>query len=260
MSTQEYIDSGILELYVYGSLSEEEQKEVQEMIGKHPEVKREVEAIEEAVIRLSSSVSPYLPAVNYERIKQKLFTDTTKVKKLPKTSWATYTGWAAALALLVISGVFYQQYNSTKKEIQVVNREKEELKKDNLDLDKRQEEYATTLSILSNKNTEAVALAGQENFSNAYAKAYYNKESKAVIIDAQGLPKPPEGMVYQVWSLKLDPLTATSVGLLDEFTDNDSKLFRVAQAPTAEAFGITLEPAGGSETPTMAQLYTLGKV
>ena len=28
----------------------------------------------------------------------------------------------------------------------------------------------------------------------------------------------------------------------------------------AEGFGITLEPAGGSKTPTMEQLYTLGKV
>jgi hypothetical protein len=27
----------------------------------------------------------------------------------------------------------------------------------------------------------------------------------------------------------------------------------------AEAFGITLEPAGGSLSPTMEQLYTLGK-
>ena len=28
----------------------------------------------------------------------------------------------------------------------------------------------------------------------------------------------------------------------------------------AEAFGITLEPAGGSVSPTLEQLYTLGKV
>ena len=28
----------------------------------------------------------------------------------------------------------------------------------------------------------------------------------------------------------------------------------------AQAFGITLEPAGGSAGPTMEQLYTLGKV
>lgn len=34
-------------------------------------------------------------------------------------------------------------------------------------------------------------------------------------IDASGLPTPPEGMVYQVWALKLEPvLTPTSIDCL----------------------------------------------
>jgi anti-sigma-K factor RskA len=44
------------------------------------------------------------------------------------------------------------------------------------------------------------------------------------------------------------------------FTDNDSKIFAVANTNGAQGFGITLEPKGGSPTPTMEQLYTLGKV
>lgn len=67
-------------------------------------------------------------------------------------------------------------------------------------------------------------------------------------------------MVYQVWALKLNPLTPTSIGLLDNFDSNNQKIFAVDNAESAEAFGITLEPAGGSLTPTMEQLYTLGKV
>ena len=74
------------------------------------------------------------------------------------------------------------------------------------------------------------------------------------------MPEPPEGMVYQVWALKLDPLTPTSIGLLENFDKNDQKLFAVNNANEAQAFGITLEPKGGSLTPTMEQLYTLGKV
>ncbi len=68
-------------------------------------------------------------------------------------------------------------------------------------------------------------------------------------------------MVYQVWSLKLSPtLTPTSIGLLGDFNGNNEKLFAVSKTSDAEAFGITLEPAGGSKNPTMKQLYTLGKV
>jgi hypothetical protein len=47
--------------------------------------------------------------------------------------------------------------------------------------------------------------------------------------------------------------------LLDKFDDNQ-RIFAVNNTGDAEAFAITLEPAGGSLTPTMEQLYTLGKV
>ncbi len=37
-------------------------------------------------------------------------------------------------------------------------------------------------------------------------------------------------------------------------------IFPVDNVIEAEAFGITLEPDGGSTTPTLENLYTLGKV
>ena len=67
-------------------------------------------------------------------------------------------------------------------------------------------------------------------------------------------------MVYQVWSLKLSPLTPTSLGTIDDFTTDANKIFEIENSNESEAFGITLEPAGGSATPTMEQLYTLGVV
>jgi hypothetical protein len=66
-----------------------------------------------------------------------------------------------------------------------------------------------------------------------------------------------KGMVYQIWSLATTQLTPTSIGLLSDFSNN-SKIFAVDKTGDAEAFGITLEPAGGSLNPTM-ELYTLGK-
>ena len=72
---------------------------------------------------------------------------------------------------------------------------------------------------------------------------------------------PPEGMVYQVWALQLEPvLTPTSIGLLETYAESTTKVIKVDNANEAQAFGITLEPAGGSPSPTLEQLYTLGKV
>ncbi len=41
----EFIESGILEIYVLGSASREEVKQVEEMAAKHPEIVKEIEAI-----------------------------------------------------------------------------------------------------------------------------------------------------------------------------------------------------------------------
>jgi anti-sigma-K factor RskA len=128
-------------------------------------------------------------------------------------------------------------------------------------LELKNKETATALNVIRNEKNTVVNLAGQTVAPTSFAKIYWNKETSTVYVDAKGLPEPPEGKVYQIWSLKLSPtLTPTSIGLLEDFKGNNEKLFAVSGTSDAEAFGITLEPAGGSKTPTMEQLYTLGKV
>ena len=55
-------------------------------------------------------------------------------------------------------------------------------------------------------------------------------------------------------------LTPTSLGTIEDFNTDENKIFSIANANESEAFGITLEPEGGSTSPTMEQLYTLGVV
>ena len=103
-------------------------------------------------------------------------------------------------------------------------------------------------------------LGGQGEFEQTFAKVYWNKNEQKILIDAKGLPEPPEDQEYQVWSLTLNPLTPTSLGLLKEFNTNDEKIFSLENQNESQAFGITLEPKGGSDSPTMEQLYVLGIV
>ena len=111
------------------------------------------------------------------------------------------------------------------------------------------------ITIFRDKDIISIPLGGQAVSPSSYAKVYWDKKSNAIYLDAKGLPEPPKGKVYQVWSLTLDPLTPTSLGTLDSFTADTNKIFTITNA-----FGITLEPAGGSISPTLEQLYTLGTV
>lgn len=263
MENKEYIESGILELYVYGLLSEAENEEVTAMAKNNPEINAEIIAIEKAIVSLSSSFAPFHSVENYDKIKAKLeLNPSNKVIEMePARNWAQYIGWAAAILLLVGIGFQYNQLEQTNNQVVNATTEKVKMEQELNQLELENKESETSLAIVRDTKNTVVALGGQAVAPESSAKIYWNKETQVVYVDAAGLPAPPKGMVYQIWSLKLQPqLTPTSIGLLSDFTTNKSKIFAVDKTADAEAFGITLEPAGGSLSPTMEQLYTLGKV
>lgn len=261
MEVTEFIASGILELYVFGITDASENVQVQQMADKHQEVQTEILSIEKAVISLSYSMAPYLSAGNYDRIRQQLLHKHAGVVQMkPKSNWPAYLGWAAALLLMVAAGYQYTQLTETKNQVVTVETEKSKLKEDLNGMQLQNQKTETLMAVIRDENNTVVPLGGQTVAPQAKAKVYWNQSTKTVYVDASGLPEPPEGMVYQVWSLKLNPLTPTSIGLLSDFKANTSKMFAVDSTDGAEAFGITLEPAGGSPSPTMDQLYTLGAI
>jgi anti-sigma-K factor RskA len=260
MTSKEYIESGILELYVFGKLSEAENNEVQQMMADYPAVRQEVVAIESAIVDLSQSVAPRLSATNYEKIRNQILEKRKVIQINSKSDWSSYIGWAAAAVLVVGFGLQLNKLNESNQVIDKLGAEKSVMQESIVDLELNKKETETILAIVRDNNNQAVVLAGQAVSPESYAKAYYNKVTKEVYVDVAGLPTPPKGKVYQVWALKLSPLTPTSIGVLDNFTADNTKVFKVANAQDAEAFGITLEPAGGSISPNLEQLYTLGKV
>ena len=72
MDIQEYIESGILELYVYGALTAAESEEVSKVLKQYPEVEQEVEQIEAALQQLATAAAPYNPEEMLAAIKAKL--------------------------------------------------------------------------------------------------------------------------------------------------------------------------------------------
>lgn len=263
METKEYIESGMLELYVYGTLNESEIKIIQELEKSNNAVKNEIISIENAILNLTSSFSPAISVELFEKIRAKLFYKSdSKVVPLnaAKPAAANYLGWAAAAVLMLGTGYFYNQNSTAKNNLAAVEQTKTKLQESVLSLELKNQNATAALTVLKSESTLVINLAGQAVSPKSFAKVYWNKTSKAVFIDATGLPAPPKGMVYQVWALKLNPLTPTNVGLLTDFTANSSKIFAVENNTTAEGFGITLEPAGGSKSPTMEQLYTLGTI
>ena len=156
--------------------------------------------------------------------------------------------------------MLYNANRDLKERLTNVELEQAKLKTQLVEAREDAEKTEQLLKALRARNISKVPLQGQDFAPTAYATAYWNKDRGTTYIDAQDLPSPPKGMVYQVWSLKLNPLTPSSIGLLNDFEENSSRIFVVDNDHDSEAFGITLEPAGGSESPTLEKLVVLGTV
>ncbi|PZD77937.1 anti-sigma factor domain-containing protein [Mesonia sp. K7] len=259
------IESGSLELYVVGALSEKQNAEITAVLKQYPEIEQEVNEIENALLQLSAAASPYNPEQLLDRIKAKLnIGDSTKVipiqKEDNKTKVLMWLGWVASIALLI--GIFslWNKNKELEQQIEVVATENKDLETQISESRASEEKTKELLAVLRDRNIQTVELQGQQIAPEAFAAVHWDKENNRVYIDAKHLPTPPEGKEYQVWSLTLEPLTPTSIGLLSNFESDENKIFILENINLSEGFGITLEPKGGSATPTLEQLYTLGTV
>ena len=257
MDIQKYITSGILELYVAGSLSEKENNEVDAVIQENPEVLKAVVSIESAIVKLTAAASKKDTTPLFANIKKEILSKKTKVIPINKINWLQYTGWAATI--LIGSTLIWSisQNNKLKEQVAL---EKEQLEQQIENGANSLAAAEKLITIFRDKDIISVALAGQKVSPNSYAKVYWDKTTNSIYLDAQGLPAPPKGKVYQVWSLKMSPLTPTSLGTIDTFMADTNKIFTIENANESEAFGITLEDEGGSKFPNLEQLYTLGVV
>lgn len=264
MNIKEYIASGILELYIAGVLPEQEMQEVYRYALEHQEIYDEIIKIEDAIVKLTKTAAPKRATVLFDDIKKKLSTDNNKIEVIPitksKNNWFAYSGWAASLLLLVGLAYFLNKNNNLEQQLDTITNTTKDLKKQ---IELANEDLANTTklnTILRANDIIKIPLTGQTVSPNSYANVYWDKKTNQIYLDAQGLPEPPKGKVYQVWSLKLNPLTPTDLGIVANFSENKSKVFEIKNTNESQAFGITLEPEGGSKSPTLEQLYTLGVV
>jgi len=112
------------------------------------------------------------------------------------------------------------------------------------------QELRKTAFLLQSADLVRANMKGQASAPNATGLALWSK-ANGMIFSAAQLPKLPAGRVYQLWTIT--GTTATSAGLL---TPDASGTVRV-ELPVAggaarpDAFGLTIEPAGGSSAPTL---------
>ncbi|MGB0979577.1 MAG: anti-sigma factor [Croceimicrobium sp.] len=281
MDPKKYIESGIIDDYVMGFVSEQEQREVQCLSKIYPEINEALRQAEDLMgtWALESAMEP--PAGLKEKIMANLgeqepapvvmspIKETEDDKKvIPLNREAADNkpplGWIAAAAAILLSFFMAYQWQDSlnfmramEQEIVSQDQELEDLQNKLQYEAKDRELYQGLWAAVSEPGVQRIELNAVKEDQSALATVYWNPESEKTFVFRDQLPQEGNEAQYQLWAIVAGK--PVSIGLLDQGS-TELQLQNMAAISDADAFAITLEPLGGSENPTMEQMVVLGKV
>ena len=259
MDTYSYIASGVLELYANGLLSEPEKREVEALASQNPEIQKEIFLIEEA-LEAYAVAHRQTPKRNMKQaILDKIEAEENKNKpsaKIVQMSGFRRYAMAASVVGLLLSGalnfILYQNWNKSEQEVTALLNEKSTLvDKSNI----LKASYEEKVNTLAETTTKVVQLGGLPIAPNSKVNVYWNGKTQRTFLRIENLPPPPSDKQYQLWALADGkPVDA---GVFDTET---AAIQTMKTIGAAQAFAITLEKKGGSASPTLDQMYAMGKI
>lgn len=277
MSPQEYIETGILERFVLGDVSDQERQQVQCMSKIYPEIRAEMEQLESAMGEYASAFAQAPP----DPLKTKVLAamaaagqDAPKVTPNNKDAAETpvipiskaSTGnplWlaAASLVLLAMLGIVYvylsgQVQTETDRNL-ALTLDKVHLQAEINAAKESTQQLTSELAIVNDTATRRIQMKGVGSHTASLATVYWNTTSTEAYLSVNNLPAPSEEQQYQLWAIVEG--VPVDLGVFDA-DSNSLSLQAMKGVQNAQAFAVTLEKRGGSPSPNLEQLYVLGNV
>ena len=173
------------------------------------------------------------------------------------------SGWsiAASVALLLSlagNGLLYSRYKDASTELVAMQNEQARFAATTTVVQKQMGDLRQQNEVLRNDEFRAVALAGTKTSPTAHARVLYNRATHKVYVDVKNLPPLPSGKQYQLWAL--DNGKPVDAGVLLAATASGEGLQPMKDIASAQAFAMTVEPAGGSVSPTLSTMTVMGSI
>lgn len=274
MNLEEYISSGIIENYVLGMVSPEESRQVEGMAAAYPEVKEAIESYGKtmeaftdlhAVQPPASLKSRIMTDIREQKIKQPEPAAEITAPVKPNALVSTLNKWkklaAAAIILLIASmalnGIFIGKYKQYKNRYDVLALNQRQLFTQNQSLQTRVDYLQQNMHVLMDPSMNPVVMEGVTAHPGMLATVYWDPQSRHAYLGKANLPAPPEGKAYQLWAIVNGK--PVSMGMYNPANEKGLIAMENVEPGTVQAFAITLEKQEGSATPTMSQMYVMGK-
>ncbi len=243
-------DTGILEQYLLGELTREQQIEVDNILKKDQGLREYVKKLEDDFEKLAfeNAIDPPV------HIKRSIIDQIKEDKVIPiiKKAQYPYLAIAASIAFIFMltSGWLYTQWQESESNFKIVQNETNDLKNRIVTLEENLNETSNWYNAINNPNTIQLVLKGNKISPNSNAITYVNHKDKTVILNPKGLEELNKEKTYQMWADVDGEMIDMGVIPMDK------EMVLMKYIENAESINITIEPAGGNDHPTVEQLIS----
>jgi anti-sigma-K factor RskA len=265
VNIKEYIESGIIESYVMGLASESERAEFEQYCAQYPELvaarrkfedKLEAYASENAVPPPPEVKVKVLEAVGQE-LRLASSSIPPKIINMENSKSSRSSGMlkflaAASIVLLVAMVYLYYQTRQENKDLSSAN---DRLRDKMTETDSIMKKIIGEQKAISDSNTLVVNMVGTKVAPKSSANVYWDSASTKVYLVVRNMPQLPSDQQYQLWAL-IDG-KPNDLGVFDAV--DQKVILQMKNTKKAQAFAITIERKGGSPSPTLEKMQSLGK-
>ncbi len=296
MDIQQYISSGILELYAAGALSPDEVRAVEKVLAEYPEVRQELYEIEDVLEKFSmlnaKTPGKDVRASLLEQINPDNSVDTPQSGKLLKEnhslkenilkenilkektqanvlqmpaqnvgrSRAPYYLAAASIAGMLVTSTmavnFHSQLQSRENELAEMRQEEKKMLQENTLVQASLRDMSYDMGILVHTNTKAIPITPMKPDGKMSGTVVY-WNSVTKDVYIKSATLPPPPEGHQYQLWAIANGKPMDEGVLSPGGKDVLKMKTVGKP---EAFAVTIEPMGGSVNPTMEKMMWYGKL
>ena len=252
-----------LALYAMGSLDDPQDLAALEAhLGTCGDCRRELEALRADMALLAlSATGPQPPARSRDRLLKAVAAEPRVERRNPeryavgrlRRRWVTIAPVMMMAMLAVFSILLWRDLRNTRRELRHTQAQLEQIQADLARTNTELAEAKMVRDLLHAPDAWPLTLVRQKTPPQPQIKAVYSKQQGALLLMASNLTPLPEDKIYQIWLLPADGGAPMSAGWFKPDSKGNGMMFHKMKAAgiLAKGFAVTIEPATGSQTPTM---------
>jgi hypothetical protein len=252
-----------LALYAMGALDDpQDLAALQAHLGTCGDCRRELEALraDTALLALSAT-GPQPPARSRDRLLNAIAAEPRMDRRTQKpyvvgrlrSRWLSFAPVAVMLMLAIFSLLLGYDLRNRSFQLRQARQKIEQMKSEIAQQNTQLAEARRVDDLIHAPDAWPLTLVGVKAPPQPQMKMVYSKEKGSLLLLASDTPVLPDDKIYELWLLPADGSAPMPAGWFKPDSKGNGRMFHMLASAgiDAKGFAVTIEPAGGSTTPTM---------